>query len=253
VTDLMAGRVILYCLHVSLCFSQGMLIYRDQAKELPRLRQLLMLRGGAPPASVVEKPSTPSLSESANASQPLRPSRPPAARRARPRTTFGVRDAVAATLVLSAAGAAQWCSNTNMIAAMMRAAVPAHVRKPVWVLISGALAATLFLLVRITNPPRAIAINRVLSSLVLNRESTSSLPSLALVTILGCVAAIKALPAYDLQLLWAMFTSLALLVGAAALKFDGKRPSLSELLEWAWDSITASLSSSGSGPSSPMR
>ena len=56
------------------------------------------------------------------------------------------------------------------MAHMMNAFVPAHVRKPVWVLLSGTLAAALFLVVRITNPSRAIVINRVLSKLVLNRE-----------------------------------------------------------------------------------
>lgn len=129
----------------------------------------------------------------------------------------------------------------------MNAFVPAHVRKPVWVLLSGTLAAALFLVVRITNPSRAIVINRVLSKLVLNRESQSTLPSLALVFILGTLAAIKALPAYDLRLLWAMFSSLALIVGAAAVKFGGKRPNLAELLEWAWDSVSSSLSTSGGG------
>ena len=133
----------------------------------------------------------------------------------------------------------------------MNAFVPAHVRKPVWVLLSGTLAAALFLVVRITNPSRAIVINRVLSKLVLNRESQSTLPSLALVFILGTLAAIKALPAYDLRLLWAMFSSLALVVGAAAVKFGGKRPNLAELLDWAWDAISSTVSSSG--PSAPAR
>ena len=135
----------------------------------------------------------------------------------------------------------------------MNAVFPSHVRKPVWVLLSGMLAAFLFLLVRITNPSRAIVVNRVLSKLVLNRESQSTLPSLGLVFTLGMVAAVKALPAYDLSLLWAMFSSLALIVGTAVLKFGGKRPNFLELLEWAWDSISSSLSISSSGHSSPLR
>ena len=93
-----------------------------------------------------------------------------------------------------------------------------------------------------TNPSRAFVINRVLSKLVLNRESESTLPSLALVGILGCIAAIRALPAYDLQLLWAMFCPLALVIGAAAIKFEGKRPNFAELIDWAWDAISSSLS-----------
>ena len=117
------------------------------------------------------------------------------------------------------------------------------VRKPVWCLGSGTLAAALLLLVRITNPSRAVVINSVLSKLVLNRESRSTLPSLAFVFILGIIAAIKALPAYDLKLLWAMFSSLAVVVGTAAIKF-GKRPSFAELLDWAFDSIASSASSS---------
>uniref|UniRef100_A0A7S0NQY5 Uncharacterized protein n=1 Tax=Calcidiscus leptoporus TaxID=127549 RepID=A0A7S0NQY5_9EUKA len=134
----------------------------------------------------------------------------------------------------------------------MMALVPAHVRKPAWVLISGTIAAFLFLLARILNPSRAIVINRVLSKLVLNRESPSTLPSLALVFTLGILAAIKALPAYDLKLLWAMFSSLALVVGAAAVKFEGKRPNFAQLLDCAWDAISSSQLSS-SGPSSPVR
>ena len=65
------------------------------------------------------------------------------------------------------------------------------------------------------------------------------------------VAAIKALPAYDLKLLWAMYGSLALVVGAAAVKFGGKRPTLGELLDWAWDSVSSSLSSASSSPVGP--
>ena len=128
--------------------------------------------------------------------------------------------------------------------AAMMAFVPAHLRKQVWVLLAGALAATLFLLVRLTNPARALVINRVLSKLVYNRESEATLPSLALVGVLGCVAAFQGLPAYDLKLLWAMFTSLAVVIGTAALKFGGKRPSFLELVDWAWDSIASSLSTS---------
>ena len=165
----------------------------------------------------------------------------------KPRATFKVRDTVTAALGLSAAGAAQWCCNKNFMAAMM-AVVPAHKRKPVWVLLAGTLSAVLFLVVRITNPERAIVINRVLSTLVLNRESESTLPALALITILGCLAAIQALPAYDLKLLWAMFSSLGLVVGSIVLKFGGKRPNLLELLDFAWDSISSSVSTS-----SPVR
>ena len=117
------------------------------------------------------------------------------------------------------------------------------VRQAVWVIFSGTLAAAIFLLVRITNAPRALVINKVLSKLVLNRESQSTLPSLALVFVLGIVAAIQALPAYDLRLLWAMFSSLGVVVGAAAIKFGGKRPNLGELLNWACDSLSASMSS----------
>ena len=124
------------------------------------------------------------------------------------------------------------------------ATVPAHVRKPVWVLLAGTLAAILFLLVRITNPSRAIVINRVLSKLVLNREIESTLLSVALVSILGCLAAFQALPAYDLKLLWGMFCSLGVVVGAAAIRFNGKRPNFLELLDWACESLTSSLSSS---------
>ena len=120
--------------------------------------------------------------------------------------------------------------------------VPAHVRKPVWVLLSGNLAAVLFLFLRITNPSRAIAINQVLSKLVLNREMRSTLPSLVVVFILGVLAAVKALPAYDLKLLWAMFSSLALVIGAAAVKFGGKRPNLAELFDWAWNAFTSGQS-----------
>lgn len=241
----MLCRAILYLL-VSLGSSQGLLVCGRN--DLPRLTQLLVLRGGVQPASVLEKSTTLS-SNAANASQPSRQTKGPT-RRAKLRAAFGFRDAVTAALGLSAAGAVQWCCNTNFMAAIM-ACVPAHVRKPVWVLLSGTLAAVLFLLVRITNPSRAIVINRVLSKLVLNRESQSTVPSLALVFALGILAAIKALPAYDLKLLWAMLSSLALVVGAAAVKFGGKRPNLAELLDWAWDSLSSSVSSSG--PSSPVR
>jgi len=231
----------------------------NAAGPLPR-RPELVLRGGVQPASVAEKPAsfaekpaTPSprnlstIDVETNATQPAGQSEgltasQPKRRQAKPRPAFGARDAVAAALGLSAAGAAQWCCSTNLMAAMM-AFVPTHVRKPVWCLGSGTLAAALLLLVRITNPSRAVVINSVLSKLVLNRESRSTLPSLAFVFILGIIAAIKALPAYDLKLLWASLSSLAVVVGTAAIKF-GKRPSFAELVDWAFDSIASSASSS---------
>ena len=237
------------CLLVALGSSQGLLICKGKAADLSGLQRLALLRGGVQPASVVQKPTTPSPSKSANASQPLDQSNGPV-RHAKPRATFGAQDAVTATLGVVAAGAAQICCNRNIMAAMM-AMVPAHVRKPVWVLLSGTLAAVLFLFVRITNPSRAIVVNRVLSKLVLNRESESTLPSLVLVGILGCLAAFQALPAYDLKLLWAMFCSLGLVIGAAAVKFGGKRPNFVQLLDWAWDSMMSSVASSA--PSSPVR
>ena len=42
-----------------------------------------------------------------------------------------------------------------------------------------------------------------------------------------------------------------LVVGAAAIKFGGERPNLMQLLDWAWESLSSSLASSG--PSSPVR
>ena len=155
-----------------------------------------------------------------------------------------------AVLGLSAAGAVQWCCNKNFVAKAM-GFVPGHVRKQVWVVLSGTLAAILFLFLRITNPSRAIEINCVLSKLMLNRELQSTLPSLVFIFILGMLSAIKALPAYDLRLLWAMFSSLGLVVAAAVVKFGGKRPSFAELLDWASDAISSSMASAG--PSSPKR
>ena len=163
-----------------------------------------------------------------------------------------VQDAVTTALGLSAAAAVQWLCNANLVAKMM-GFVPGHVRKPVWVMISGTLASFLFLFVRITNPSRAIVINKVLGKLFFNREMQSTLPSLFLVFILGVLAAVKALPAYDLKLLWAMFSSLILVVGAAAVKFGGKRPNFAELLDWALDSLSSALSSAGPSASSPVR
>ena len=46
-----------------------------------------------------------------------------------------------------------------------------------------------------------------------------------------------------------MFSSLALIVGAAAVKFGGKRPNFVQLLEWAWEAISASFSA---GPPSSL-
>ena len=223
------------------------------------LPQLLVLRGGTPPpAPVVEKPTPPLTNTSANMTQPSGQSRGGPTKQV-PRTTFGVQDAVTAALGLSAAAALQWWCNKNYMAAMM-ALVPStcvwkgatiYVRKPLWCLLSGTLAAVIFLTVRITNPSRAIVINKVVSKLVLNREVQSTLPTLAVTFLLGIVAAIQALPAFDLKLLWAMFSSLALIVGAAALKFGGRRPNLVELLDWAWDSLSSSVASSA--PSSSVR
>jgi hypothetical protein len=206
--------------------------------------QLLALRGGEEMRSA-NKSAHNTANTTANATQTSRQSQRPS-RRMLPHPPFGVRDALTAALGLSAAVAVQWCCNTNFMAHVMNAYVSAHVRKPVWVCASGTLAAILFMVVRITNPSRALEINRVLSKLVLNRETQSSLPSLALIFILGVIAAIRALPAYDLRLLWAMFSSLGLVVGAAAIKFGGKRPNLMELLDWAFDSVSASLSTSSS-------
>lgn len=203
-----------------------------------------MLRGGAQPRG--GPPANTTANATANASQPSAQSKGPTPSRRQAKTTrdaFGVRDAITASLGLLAAVAVQWVCNANLMAKIVATVHPERsVRQAVWVLFSGALAAAIFLLVRVTNAPRAIVINRVLSKLVLNRESQSTLPSLALVFLLGVVAAIKALPAYDLRLLWAMLSSLGLVVGAAAIKFGGKRPSLGELVNWAWDSLSASLS-----------
>ena len=240
----MLGSAIL--LHLSLSWSQGLLVCARKAADSPRRPQLLVFRGGVQAAPVVENATTPSPSKRVNASHPSGQTRR-STQQAEIRATFGVRDAVIAAVGLSAACAVQWCCNANFMAKMM-AFVPAHVRKPVWVLLSGNLAAVLFLFLRITNPSRAIAINQVLSKLVLNREIQSTLPSLVFVFILGVLAAIKALPAFDLKLLWAMFTSLALVVGAATIKFGGRRPNLVELLDWACDAISSSLSSSTPQP-----
>uniref|UniRef100_A0A7S0PVW7 Uncharacterized protein n=1 Tax=Coccolithus braarudii TaxID=221442 RepID=A0A7S0PVW7_9EUKA len=237
----MLSRAIL-CLLVFISSSQGLVLCGRKAANSPRLPQLLELRGGMQPA-------TPLPSKPANVSQPSNQSKG-STRPLNPHAIFGVRDAATAALGLSAAGAVQWCCATNIMAKMM-AFVPAHIRKPVWVLLSGTLAAVLFLFVRLTNPSRALVVNRVLSKLAFNRETESTLPSLALVFILGILAAIQALPAYDLRLLWTMFSSLALVIGAAAVKFGGKRPSFGELLDSAWDSFSSSFSSSGA--SSPVR
>lgn len=240
----MLGRRAILCLLASLCSSEALVLVGRA--DLPRLQQLLLLRGGVKP-SIVEK----TANASANASQPSAQSNEPTPR-TKPRVTFEIRDAITAALGLSAAAATQFLCNANIMAKIMgMVSVHAHVRKTVWVLFAGTLAAVLFLVVRITNPSRALVINRVLSKLVLNRESESTLPSLVLVNILGCLAAIRALPAYDLRLLWAMFSSLGVIVGTAAIKFGGRRPNLLELLDWAWDAISSSLSSSG--PPSPVR
>ena len=207
---------------------------------------MLAFRGGVSGVENATVPSEPANTSQASAKpkvpkvrarqakSPARPDLPALLR------TFGVRDAVTAALGVAAAGAVQWCCNKNFMAKLM-GFVPAHVRKPVWVLLSGALSAILFLFVRITNPARAIVINCVLSKIVFNREMQSTLPSLVLVFILGMLSAIKALPAYDLKLLWAMFSSLAFVVGAAVVKFGGKRPNFAELLDWASDAIMSSL------------
>ena len=152
---------------VFLCSGRGLLVRGRKAADLSRRPQLLMLRGGVQPASVEEKLTLPSpTNNSANVSQPSEQSKGPT-KRANPRPTFGVRDTVTAALGLSAAGAAQLCCQANLMAAMM-ALVPAHLRKPIWVLLAGTIAAALFLLMRITNPSRAIVVNRVLSKLFLH-------------------------------------------------------------------------------------
>ena len=239
------------CLLLSISCTQGRLVCGRRAGNSPRLPQLLVIRGGVrPAAAAVANSTTPSpSSKPANASKISAQSRA-STRQAKPQATpFVARDAVTAALGLAAAGAVQWCCNKNFMAKLM-GFVPGHVRKPVWVVLSGTLAAILFLLVRITNPSRAIVINCVLSKLLLNRELESTLPSLVFVFVLGMLSAIQALPAYDLRLLWAMFSSLGLVVAAAVVKFGGKRPSFAELLDWASDSISSSPSS---GPSSPVR
>ena len=147
------------CLLASICCSSQGLIVRggtaaDASPRLPRLitLRLITLRGGVEQS----EPTSPKLvntSSNSTSQPPVQSKRP--TRQANTGVTFGVRDGVAAALGLSAAGAVQWCSNKNYCAAMM-ALVPAHVRKPVWVLLSGSLAAFLFLFVRITNPSRVL-------------------------------------------------------------------------------------------------
>ena len=54
--------------------------------------------------------------------------------------------------------------------------------------------ATLFAIVRLTNMARTLFINHALSTVVLGKKSSSSLPSLAVMAVMGTLASFKTLP-----------------------------------------------------------
>ena len=135
-----------FCLLVFISSSQGLVACGRRAG-LTRVPTAAHVRGGTR-ARCRQFNDTFTI-KAANASQPSAQSKASARKASRSRA--GARDAVTAVLGLSAAGAVQWCCNRT--SSQRRWAVPGHVRKQVWVVLSGTLAAILFLFLRITNPP----------------------------------------------------------------------------------------------------
>jgi len=105
---------------------------------------------------------------------------------------FGMQDAVTTVLCLSAAGTAQLGSE------QMMAAVPRGMKDTVWLFFSSLLASLMYVLLRLTNHPRAMAVNRAISGFLLgdrpSNAASSSAPALLAAAILGGLAGFQSLP-----------------------------------------------------------
>ena len=148
------------------------------------LRPVLSLRGGDP-APTVNRAATSGV-----------PKRRPAVRRMPPKEkpqafSFGLRDAVTSAFCLSALGAAHLYSQPFMAAAVATLRIKADFA---WCLFGTVVGATLFAIVRLTNMARTLFINHALSTVVLGKKSSSSLPSLAVMAVMGTLASFKTLP-----------------------------------------------------------
>lgn len=108
--------------------------------------------------------------------------------------TVGLQDAMTAVLWLSAAGTAQLGSEPLM------AAVPRGMKDAVWMIFGSLLASFMYVLLRLTNYPRAMAVNRALSRFLLgdqpsnSRLGSSSVPALVVAAALGGLSGFQSLP-----------------------------------------------------------
>ena len=171
----------------------------DVVVQQPRLPQLLALRGGVQPAPVVDSPATAPPANARRAALLNKSSNKPKIKRrkatyakARP---FGLLDVATAAVSLSALGAGHLASDPFM------AAVPRGVKDMAWMIYGSMIASILFLIVRVLNFGRANAVNRAIAKLLFGPGAVpsrghpvSSLPSLALISVVGALASFQTLP-----------------------------------------------------------
>lgn len=158
------------------------------------LPQLLVLRGGVQPA-VIERPTnTPAPAATTVRSTPSNArNRPkPKTRRRRDPNKLSLQDAATAALSLSALGAAHYWNDAYM------EAVPKGSKDVAWMFFGSLLCSFMYMIMRVLNYDRAMAINRSLAKLLLGDSTTkgvvSSGPALALITLLGGLASFQTLP-----------------------------------------------------------
>lgn len=162
------------------------------------LSRLLILRGGVQPAAaaVVDAPP-PAASAAPALVKKNRPKSTPK-KRVVPRNAraqySGFQDASTAILSLSTLGAAHVASQPLM------AAAPRGMADIVFVMFGSTISSLLFLILRLVNSARAVDVNRALTRLVLGSAPSngpvSSVPSMGVFSLIGCLAACQTLPSF---------------------------------------------------------
>ena len=182
-SGLLARTLVVCALGTTLAWQPG----HRQAKVPPNL---LVLRGGVQP---VERPTTPAtVAARSNDRATASTTRNRPKLKKKNQGALGLQDAATAVLSLTALGAASIGADPIM------AAAPRGMKEAVWMVFGSLLSSLLYLIMRFTNFDRAMVANRALAKLLLGsapaKGPASSLPALAVVSVLGGLASFQTLP-----------------------------------------------------------
>jgi hypothetical protein len=183
----------------SFCFSLA--VQSNGAAAASLLPRLLSLRGGVqPPPPITAATAASAAVEGSGIKEETGPARlreamrkPKSKRKLaqkKSRSILDLQDAFTAVVCAAFMGAAAIWSSPLM------AVVPQQMSKDVaWMLLGCLFSASLFLLVHAFNRDRALSMDQALGSLLLGPDaSSSSLPALGIVSLVGAAAAFQALP-----------------------------------------------------------